>query len=110
MTPVTILIGLCQIIVIALAIWCQLTPNLRTGSIATLALGGLTIGALMGLARPTGEWLHLILWLLAAILLCVIVTRTRRESSLSGCRSFLGWPPDDHPRQSTSHRAGQGGG
>lgn len=97
MSPLTLtaaLVILCQLVVLALAIWCQLTPRMRTGSIATLALGALTVAALLGLARPHGTALALALWLLIALALLYVLLRAHAADS-PGC--FL-------PHRRSGHR------
>lgn len=97
-TPLALLVIACQLIVFALAIWCQLTPRLRTGSIATAALGCLAIASLLGLRQPTDTALHLLFWLPAAALLIVIAIRGRVPDGMSHIKD-LRWPPPRNHRR-----------
>lgn len=106
MIPITTTAALviaCQLIVLALALWCQLTPRLRTGSIATAALGLLALAALLGLDRPTDSPLPLLFWAPAAILLIVIVVRMRVPPGMRHINDLRWPPPREHRR---NHRTG----
>lgn len=101
-TPTALLVILCQIIVFALSVWCQLNPKLRTGSIATLALGCLAIAALLGLHQPADTVLHLAFWLAAAALLIVIAARGRTPPGMSHIDDLRWPPPREHRRDQRS--------